>query len=185
MNFFLFAECNCNPSGVIESFGGCDKAPEGSLCVCKPRVMGRICDQCEPLYWNLQPYNPDGCEECSCNLAGTVGGLAVCDSDSGQCVCKPRVTERQCTSCKDGTFNLMEDNLFGCLDCGCNIGGSLNGVCDKVSGDCMCRPRVMGQRCDRPIDLHYFPNFHQFKYEAENGRTEYTDAVRSVHKIIK
>ncbi|XP_018008782.1 laminin subunit alpha [Hyalella azteca] len=171
-------ECNCNPAGVIESFGGCGNAPEGSLCVCKPRVRGRICDVCEPLYWNLQPYNPDGCEECACNPAGTVGGLAVCSSEDGQCVCKPRVTQRRCDACKDGSFNLMEDNLFGCLDCGCNLGGSLHPVCDKMNGNCQCRPRVMGQRCDKPIDLHYFPSFHHLKYEAEDGRTAHTEAVR-------
>lgn len=72
----------------------------------------------------------------------------------------------------------MEDNIFGCLDCGCNRGGSLNSFCDKMNGNCRCRPRVKGQRCDQPIRKHYFPNFHHLKYEAEDGRTTYTDAVR-------
>ena len=133
------SECNCNPSGVADSFGGCDNAPEGSLCTCKPRVTGRICDVCESLYWNLKPYNPDGCEECSCYKDGTIGGLAICDSDDGQCVCKPRVTGQKCSDCRDGTFNLIGGNMFGCMDCGCNKGGSLSGKCDKSSGHCQVR----------------------------------------------
>ena len=52
-----------------------------------------------------------------------------------------------------------------------------NQICNA---DCraQCRPRIEGQRCDTPIRKHYFPNFHHIKYEAEDGRTTYTDAVR-------
>lgn len=43
-----------------------------------------------------------------------MGGLEVCDTKSGQCVCKPSVTSRKCDECKDGTYNLESENLFGC-----------------------------------------------------------------------
>ena len=64
-NYPLCEECNCNPSGVTEDFfelGGCDVVPAGTLCTCKEKVTGRICDICKPLYWNLQNYNPEGCQ---------------------------------------------------------------------------------------------------------------------------
>ena len=60
-NYPSCEECNCNPDGVTEDFfakGGCDTVPPGSLCTCKANVMGRICDTCKPLFWNLQGWNP-------------------------------------------------------------------------------------------------------------------------------
>ncbi len=42
--------------------GGCDSVPEGTLCTCKSKVTGRICDTCKPLYWNLEDWNPEGCK---------------------------------------------------------------------------------------------------------------------------
>lgn len=41
---------------------GCGSVPAGQLCQCKVRVQGRICNDCKSLFWNLQEYNPLGCE---------------------------------------------------------------------------------------------------------------------------
>ena len=57
----LDLDCNCDPAGVVEAFGGCGTVPKGELCKCKERVQGRICNQCKPLYWNMQTSNPLGC----------------------------------------------------------------------------------------------------------------------------
>ena len=57
-------ECNCDPSGVPGTFfaqGGCANVQPGTLCTCKERVTGRICDTCKPLFWKLEANNPDGC----------------------------------------------------------------------------------------------------------------------------
>ncbi|KAK2708492.1 hypothetical protein QYM36_014189 [Artemia franciscana] len=179
-NYPACEECNCDPAGVVDSFAGCGSVPKGELCACKERVEGRICNKCRPLFWNLQKYNPLGCEDCNCNAAGTAGGLRVCDTETGDCPCKKNVYSRQCDFCKDGTFNLQEDNVFGCTDCSCNPGGSILSTlvphCDKISGQCTCRPRVMGRACDEPLQLHYFPTLHQMLFEAEDG---YTPASRS------
>ncbi|XP_042212496.1 laminin subunit alpha-like isoform X1 [Homarus americanus] len=177
-NFPLCEECNCNPAGVIESFGGCGEAPVGELCECKERVTGRICDRCKSLFWDLRQDNPFGCEECGCHTPGTIGGMALCESVSGQCICKPGVTSRQCNQCRDGTYNLVEDNMFGCSECGCISGGSVDNICDRNTGQCRCRPRVTGQHCDQPMQLHYFPTLYQLKYEAEDGHTPQNTAVR-------
>lgn len=61
-NFPACEECNCDPAGVIAKFAGCGSVPAGQLCQCKERVIGRICDQCKPLYWNLNVSNSEGCE---------------------------------------------------------------------------------------------------------------------------
>lgn len=66
------------------------------------------------MFWNLNTNNPDGCEECKCNRTGILGGIGVCDTESGQCVCKPSVISRSCSECADGTYGLQEGSLFGC-----------------------------------------------------------------------
>ncbi|XP_034947491.1 laminin subunit alpha [Chelonus insularis] len=177
-NFPRCEGCNCDPSGVVESFRGCGSLPAGELCQCKDRVQGRICNQCKPLYWNLLPSNPDGCQDCDCNLSGVIGNIGECDSKSGQCICKNGVTNRDCSECIDGTYNLQESNLFGCSRCSCDIGGSTGPVCDKDTGQCSCQPRVIGQTCREPLQAHYFPTLHQFQYEVEDGKTPSGSQVR-------
>jgi laminin alpha 3/5 len=77
-------------------------------------VTGRICNECRALFWNLQASNRAGCEECNCHIPGTVGGIGICDSKTGQCVCKPSVHSRRCEECMDGTYDLEENSVFGC-----------------------------------------------------------------------
>ncbi|XP_054719477.1 laminin subunit alpha-like [Uloborus diversus] len=177
-NYPYCEECNCDPAGVLPTFLGCGSLTSGLLCECKERVTGRICNECKPLYWNLKASNPLGCEDCNCFLGGTVGGIAVCGKTNGQCLCKPNVGSRQCSQCKDGTFGLDSDDLFGCKDCGCDIGGSVNNVCDKDSGQCACRPRISGRRCDSPLQTHFFPTMFQHQFEIEDGRTSVGTQVR-------
>lgn len=177
-NFPACEECNCDPAGVTAKFSGCASMPAGELCQCKERVSGRICDDCKPLYWNLNITNPDGCDECDCFVDGTIGALDTCDSKSGQCACKPSVHGRDCGQCKDGTYDLFGSNLFGCRDCGCDIGGSISANCDKVSGQCKCHPRVAGLTCSHPLTTHYYPTLHQNQFEYEDGYTPNGAQVR-------
>ncbi|KAF7271317.1 hypothetical protein GWI33_015789 [Rhynchophorus ferrugineus] len=180
-NFPACEDCNCHPAGVVEGFAGCGSVPAGELCECKDRVEGRICNMCKPLYWKLNPHNPLGCEECNCNKSGVLGGIAVCDREDGQCVCKPSVVARGCSECLDGTYNLQEDNLFGCTDCGCDVGGSITNFCNKRTGQCSCQSRVTGRTCKEPLQAHYFPTLYQYQYEVEDGRSLENNRVRYGH----
>ncbi|XP_077991288.1 laminin subunit alpha-5-like [Glandiceps talaboti] len=180
-NFPACEECKCDPAGVVaipgEPLGGCGAATRG-LCRCKERVVGRTCNMCKPLYWNLMLNNPLGCEECYCFTPGTVAGVAVCQSTSGQCNCKEYVDGRQCDQCQDGAFNLQEQSIFGCEACGCDVGGARDAKCDKSSGQCVCKPRINGRTCDRPLDVHFFPDLYHMKYEIEDGRAPRDKPVR-------
>lgn len=102
----------------------------------------------------------------------------MCDGKSGQCPCKSRVTSRQCEICQDGFYNLTSENIFGCRDCGCDVGGAVNQVCDKVTGQCICRPRIEGTQCTHPLQTHFYPTLYQHQYEAEDGKTPTRGDVR-------
>ncbi|VDO27999.1 unnamed protein product [Haemonchus placei] len=177
-NFPACEECNCHPAGVTPDFAGCDKVQPGELCSCRKNVDGRICDQCKPTFWDLQYHHTDGCIECDCNLNGTLAMLNTCDLKSGQCHCKRNAAGRQCDKCADGFYNLEGFNQLGCQPCNCDIGGALRADCDGVTGQCRCRPRVTGLRCDKPIDNHYFPTLWHHQYEAEDGHTDDQRPVR-------
>lgn len=64
------------------------------------------------------------------------------------------------------------------LDCDCDIGGSIHGVCDKVTGQCQCQARINGRTCREPLQAHYFPTLYQLQYEVEEGRTPLNTPVR-------
>uniref|UniRef100_A0A0N5ARB5 Laminin subunit alpha n=1 Tax=Syphacia muris TaxID=451379 RepID=A0A0N5ARB5_9BILA len=177
-NFPLCEECRCDPSGVSKDFGGCDKAEKGKLCECKKNVEGRICNRCKPTFWGLNYQLEDGCQSCNCHPSGTVEGLNVCDLVTGQCQCKEYAAGRDCSICAEGYYNLQQHNIFGCQPCNCNKGGSIGIGCDIHTGQCYCRPRVTGLKCDQPIADHYIPTLWHNKYEAEDGRTIDGDSVR-------
>uniref|UniRef100_A0A8R1I6V3 Laminin-like protein epi-1 n=2 Tax=Caenorhabditis japonica TaxID=281687 RepID=A0A8R1I6V3_CAEJA len=177
-NFPVCEECNCNPSGVTRDFQGCDKVSPGELCSCKKHVTGRICNLCKPTFWDLQYHHEDGCKSCDCNTNGTISSLNTCDLKTGQCMCKKNADGRRCDQCADGFYRLNSYNQLGCEPCHCDIGGALRAECDIQSGQCKCRPRVTGLRCDRPIENHYFPTLWHNQYEAEDAHTEDQRPVR-------
>jgi len=39
--------------------------------------------------------------------------------------------------------------VYTVLACQCDVGGSQDDTCDKTSGQCNCKPRINGLRCDR------------------------------------
>ena len=44
-------------------------------------------------------------------------------------------------------------------ECLCNEDGSTSISCDDISGNCVCRPNVVGSKCDQCDDSHYdFPD---------------------------
>ncbi|RUS82429.1 hypothetical protein EGW08_009817 [Elysia chlorotica] len=181
-NYPICEVCNCNPDGAKEIWGqplgGCGTVTYGRLCECKDKVIGRTCDQCMPGFWNLNRRNPQGCEECGCNSAGTLTDVSRCDMKTGQCVCKPYVTGRNCDTCVKGFYDLQEANPFGCKGCNCNPGGSRDTSCDPITGQCNCKTEIGGLKCDTPVSGTYVPDLHQYKFELEDGITRDGARVR-------
>ncbi|XP_048508975.1 laminin subunit alpha-1 [Athalia rosae] len=130
--------CSCNG-------GSCDQ--ESGRCLeCRGNTEGWKCDRCKEFHFG-NPLELD-CTPCDCDPIGSSSSL--CDSESGQCDCKPMFGGRRCASCVKGFGNVTA----GCLKCNCGEGAA-NFDCDVVTGTCECLPGVTGSNCDRCDDHHY------------------------------
>uniref|UniRef100_A0A8C8AED0 Laminin subunit gamma 2 n=1 Tax=Otus sunia TaxID=257818 RepID=A0A8C8AED0_9STRI len=102
--------CRCHPQGALSPQCNSD-----GWCSCKPGVMGKKCDQCQPGFESLSEA---GCQrsglQCECDPAGSVGGCL-----SGRCVCKASTTGERCERCKQSFYNLDARNPAGCSPCFC------------------------------------------------------------------
>ncbi|CAN0224755.1 unnamed protein product [Bubo scandiacus] len=104
--------CRCHPQGALSPQCNSD-----GWCSCKPGVMGKKCDQCQPGFESLSEA---GCQrsgqslQCECDPAGSTGGCL-----SGRCICKASTTGERCERCKQSFYNLDARNPAGCSPCFC------------------------------------------------------------------
>ncbi|XP_053377940.1 usherin-like [Mercenaria mercenaria] len=134
--------CNCNPFGSTNQY--CD--PVTGQCTCKLNITSRQCSVCEDGFWAFE----NGCMPCGCDPIGTEPS-GTCDKLTGQCTCKANVQGLKCDECKDETFGFGLSSEVGCVLCTCNPAGTLNGsmLCDKETGDCVCKLNVQGASCNQ------------------------------------
>lgn len=59
--------------------------------------------------------------------------------------------------------------MFGCQDCDCHPGSSIDNNCDRTTGQCVCLRNIVGLKCDQPEPGYFIPDLHQLKYEIEDG----------------
>ena len=154
------------------------KQKSGIICPCREHVTGRQCDQCKDGYYGLDKDNSEGCSLCTCSRDGSLNELNLCEQNGGQCHCKQSVSSLSCSECKSGTYNLLRSNIFGCQECECQIGSSVDNDCDSTTGKCKCLPNIVGDKCERPADGFYMPSMHQLKFEVEDGLTKNRKPVR-------
>ncbi|XP_026876532.2 laminin subunit beta-4 [Electrophorus electricus] len=134
-------------------------------CVCQHNTMGDNCEKCQDLY-NDAPWRPAGttnphvCKRCNCNghserchfdferykATGQVSG-GVCDD------CRNNRMGPQCEQCQLYHFRDPQRSLedpHACISCTCHQAGSVDGgLCDPVSGRCVCKQNVEGEHCDQ------------------------------------
>ncbi|KAM4622730.1 laminin subunit alpha-5-like [Discoglossus pictus] len=136
--------CKCHEVGAL----GTSCEPHGGQCTCLPNVIGRDCSRCATGYWGFP-----NCRPCDC-------GSRLCDEVTGQCICPPRTLKPECTVCQPQTFGCHP--LIGCEDCNCSAIGLQNVTepgCDIQSGQCTCKPNIMGRRCEKCAPGFYgYPN---------------------------
>ncbi|KAI1240568.1 hypothetical protein IHE44_0008996 [Lamprotornis superbus] len=160
---FFCLPCNCEQAGTVNGSLLCDKST--GQCPCKAGVTGLRCSQCTLQTYNLSRSSARGCQPCDCDALGTLAGTA-CDHVSGQCVCLPQRQGRRCDECKPG-FYFSPSSVTGCLPCLCHIAGSVNQICDKLTGQCSCQDAsVTGQTCERCKELY-------FGFDSVTGRCQH------------
>uniref|UniRef100_A0AAQ4RAZ0 Laminin, beta 2-like n=1 Tax=Gasterosteus aculeatus aculeatus TaxID=481459 RepID=A0AAQ4RAZ0_GASAC len=138
---------------------------DGLGCVCQHNTAGENCERCQDFHHD-SPWRPGGenpantCRRCNCNghsdschfdasrLEAT-GGLSggVCED------CRHDRMGSQCESC--GPFLYQDphratDDPQACIPCDCDpVGSEGGGLCDALSGRCVCKENVEGRRCDQ------------------------------------
>ncbi|KAF3699380.1 Laminin subunit alpha-3 [Channa argus] len=136
--------CDCDKSGSTGMI--CD--PVGGQCPCRPHVIGRQCTKCATGYYGF-PY----CRPCEC-------GRRLCDDVTGTCICPPHTVKPACDVCQHQTFSYHP--LLGCEDCECSPSGIDTNAgldCDRITGQCSCKPRIGGRQCDRcAAGYYHFPD---------------------------
>ncbi|XP_006834111.1 PREDICTED: laminin subunit beta-3 [Chrysochloris asiatica] len=134
------------------------------ICVCQHNTAGPNCDHCAPFYnnWPWRPaddQDPHECQRCNCNghsetchfdpavfaaSQGTHGG--VCDN------CRDHTEGKNCERCQLHYFRNRRPGVpiqETCIPCECDPDGAVPGApCDPVSGQCVCKENVQGERCD-------------------------------------
>nr|XP_020451525.1 laminin subunit alpha-3 [Monopterus albus] len=139
------AACQCSPKG---SYGNtCN--PLSGQCLCLPGVVGQQCDRCAS---GLR-FPQCSASISQCNAAGT----EVSDPQTGLCHCLPNVEGTMCNRCKPLYWNLAKGNPHGCIECQCDLKGTLSGVaeCEQQSGRCHCKPNACGHSCDSCEDGYF------------------------------
>ncbi|XP_049929321.1 laminin subunit beta-4 [Epinephelus moara] len=144
-------------------------------CVCQHNTAGENCERCQDFHHDT-PWRPGGentaniCRRCNCHghsdschfdpaqfeaTGGRSGG--VCED------CRNDRTGPQCERCRPFLYRDPQraaEDPHACIPCDCDPTGSQGGgLCDGLSGQCICKENVEGQRCDRC--KHGFFNLRQ------------------------
>ena len=168
--------------GVCDSVTDVEHGVEAGACHCKTHVKGRRCDICKDGFWNFEETNADGCQECTCNILGTVNNSG-CNFHTGECTCKRLVTGRDCNQCMLETYGLSESR-DGCTLCSCDAGGSLDNNCDVITGQCRCRPYMQGRDCSKPKQNHFIPKIHIIAEAEDQLNVNFISIFLTIIRVI-
>ncbi|XP_019900931.2 laminin subunit alpha-3 isoform X2 [Esox lucius] len=133
--------CECSEQGSYES----KCAPVSGQCLCRPGAVGRRCDRCIGSD-HLFPLCLASIRKC--NQAGSE--VTSLDPQTGSCSCLPNVQGVLCDICRPLYWNLAIENPRGCIECQCEVKGTLSGLgeCQQKSGQCYCKPNMCSHTCD-------------------------------------
>ncbi|KAM8945416.1 usherin [Pelodytes ibericus] len=155
----------------------CKETASSYKCHCDVQsyTTGNNCDQCLPLF-NDKPFRQGdqvhayNCRPCQCyNHSFTChydaaldpypyshdrGGGGVCDN------CLHHTTGRSCEWCEELFYRDTNANLSAtdvCKPCNCTTSGTVNGDmgCEKIGGQCNCKPNIVGRQCNQCKDGFY------------------------------
>ena len=103
---------------------------------------------------------------CSCDPRG-IRSTAGCNEVTGDCSCKDNVIGRDCNQCKPEHYGLSKEEPLGCMPCDCDIGGAYDNNCDVLTGQCKCRPDIIGRQCNDVADFFFIGGLDYLVFEGE------------------
>ncbi|XP_018655123.1 putative netrin [Schistosoma mansoni] len=153
-------------TGITTDNNGQTKSQWGPLrCDCQHNTEGADCERCSPGYLD-RPWargtseSANDCKPCQCGnhtnqcifsvkafkrSGGITGGICL--------ACQHHTEGSNCDQCIIGYYrdpNLTMGNEHACRECRCHpIGSIANQHCDRKTGQCPCKPGVVGQACNR------------------------------------
>ncbi|XP_074549755.1 laminin subunit alpha-1 [Halichoeres trimaculatus] len=144
--------CRCNNHSE-----SCD--PETGECQdCQHQTAGKSCELCATGHYGNVSGSISDCSLCACPLQD--------NSFSPTCVAEGALGDFRCTACKVGYEGRYCERCsvgyYGnpslpngvCSPCTCSTWGSLQPLCDPLTGQCDCKAGVKGQSCDQCEERH-------------------------------
>ncbi|XP_037101771.1 laminin subunit alpha-5 isoform X1 [Syngnathus acus] len=147
--------CSSCPCPLIEPSNnfalGCVEKNEHMHCLCMPGYAGPQCERCAPGYYGNPMMLGSTCQLCNCNGNTDPNTLFIdCHPLTGECLsCMHNTTGPRCNECAAGYYGdaIAAKN---CTQCICSPCGTDS--CNPHTGQCRCKPGVIGPYCDRCQD---------------------------------
>ncbi|KRT80924.1 hypothetical protein AMK59_5060, partial [Oryctes borbonicus] len=139
-------------------------------CDCMEGYAGPRCQYCGNGYFGKPEVPDDYCKECECNGNIDPSMPDACDRITGDCLrCLNNTYGTGCALCGPGYYGDAITRK-DCQHCLCDDLGTER--CDSYTGQCICKPNVVGEKCDRCAFEHY-------GFETGNGCTPCNCGVAS------
>ncbi|XP_075388834.1 laminin subunit alpha-1 isoform X1 [Tenrec ecaudatus] len=144
--------CDCNNHSEV-----CE--PETGKCLnCRANTTGDHCDKCAPGYYGKVTGSASDCSPCACPRTHPTSFSLTCvlegDHDFRCDACFPGYEGQYCERCSPGYYGNPRMPGGSCQKCDCTPHGSEHADCDRASGQCVCKPGVVGLRCDQCEPKH-------------------------------
>ncbi|KAM9308338.1 laminin subunit alpha-1 [Gastrophryne carolinensis] len=138
--------CQCSNHSEI-----CDRNT-GECQGCRDNTAGHHCHVCASGYYGKVTGKISDCSLCACPKGNSKSFSPTCvleGFDDFRCdACLPGYEGKYCEQCSLGYFGKPSEPDGSCQLCDCNPSGSLHNHCDRITGQCACKPGMTGRRCD-------------------------------------
>ncbi|XP_058058444.1 laminin subunit gamma-1 [Anopheles bellator] len=146
--------CPCPNNGACMQMAG-----DTVICLeCPVGYFGPRCELCSDGYYG-DPTGVHGavrvCQACDCNGNVDQNAVGNCNRTTGECLkCIHNTAGPHCDQCLPGHFgDPLAEPHGSCEECSCYPRGTEQtekgiSICDSISGNCHCKPAVVGRTCN-------------------------------------